>query len=251
MTDEYFKSSGEKRFDLDNKQRIAAMADDSEFTKLSQKWTVKSQDYKYNQHFKWLGRPIIQFPQDMVAMQEIIWNVKPQVIVETGIARGGTLIFHASFLELLGNRGEAVGVEIALRKHNWDAIKRHPLAKRIKIIRGSSIDPSIVKQVYQYVGKRKALVFLDSNHSHEHVLQELTLYNKLVKKGSYLVVSDTFIEDFPPGYFSDRPWDKGNNPATAVESFMKINHRFRIDKDLVDKMGITGCSTGYLRCVRD
>jgi len=249
MDEEYFKEHGKEHFELDCKKRIDAMSKDSEFTELSKRWAVKSQAYKYNQHFRWLGRPIIQFPQDVVAMQEIIWKVKPDVIVETGIARGGTLIFHASMLELLGNGGEAIGVDIALRKHNRDAIKKHPLAKRTRIINGSSIDPAIVAQVYEHVGDRKAIVFLDSNHSHSHVLQELTMYNKLVKKGSYLVVSDTFIEDFPSGAFPNRPWDVGNNPATAVEEFMKANRRFTNDKEVVDRLGITASRTGYLKCI--
>ncbi len=183
-------------------------------------------------------------------MQEIIWKVKPQVVLETGIARGGALIFYASLLELLSNEGEAVGIEIALRKHNKSALQNHPLSKRVKIITGSSVDPTVSRRVHDHIGGRRALVILDSNHTYEHVKAELHLYQDLVKKGSYLVVSDTFLEYFPKGYFRNRPWDKGNNPATAVGEFMRTNKRFISDVALTAKLGITACPTGYLKCVR-
>lgn len=246
----YFRDREKERFDTLNKKQIQAMAGDAEFVELSKQWAIRSLAYRYPNHFSWLGRPILQFPQDIIALQELIWKVKPEVIVETGIARGGSLVFYASMLELLGNRGEVIGIELALRKHNRAAIRKHPMAKRIKIIDGSSIDPNVARQVHAYVGPRQAMVVLDSNHTHDHVLQELNLYSDLVRKGSYLIVSDTFLELFPPGYFSNRPWDKGNNPATAVQQFMTTNKRFINDKCLVEKLGITDNPTGYLKCIR-
>jgi len=247
---EYFREQ-EERFEPKIKKQIRAMAQDTEFRELSKEWAVRSIKYQYPLHFRWLGRPILQFPQDIVAMQELLWKVRPEVVVETGIARGGTLVFYASILELLGNSADVVGIDIALRKHNRAALRKHPLGKKIKIIDGSSIDLDVVKQVHEYVGGRKAFVVLDSNHTHAHVLQELTLYNDLVRRGSYLIASDTFIDDFPRGSFPNRPWDKGNNPATAVEEFLTTNRRFKNDTNLTNKLCISACSTGYLKCVRD
>jgi len=183
-------------------------------------------------------------------MQEIIWKVKPQVVLETGIARGGGLIFYASILEMLGAGGEAVGIEIALRKHNRSALQNHPLSKRIKVINGSSVDADVARRVHDHIEGRRAVVILDSNHTYEHVKAELNLYQDLVQKGSYLVVSDTFLEYFPKGYFRNRPWDKGNNPATAVDEFIRTNKRFTRDDEMAVKLGITACPTGYLKCVR-
>jgi cephalosporin hydroxylase len=251
MTKEYFRNYGNGRFDVKNRKQIKAMAKDAEFNKLSEKWCVRSLKHQYPHHFTWLGRPILQFPQDVIAMQEIIWKVKPEVIIETGVARGGSLIFYASMLKLLGNHGEVVGIEIALRKHNRDALKKHPFSKKIKIVDGSSVDPKVAMRVHDYVGGRKAMVVLDSNHLGSHVLQEMNLYSDLVTKGSYLIVSDTFLESFPPGFFPNRPWDKGDNPATAVYEFMKTNKRFKNDEELVNKLGITSCPVGYLKCIRN
>lgn len=250
MTKEYFAKHGNERFDAKNRKQVKAMGKDAGFSKLSKKWCVESLKHQYPHHFTWLGRPILQFPQDVVAMQEIIWKVKPDVIVETGIARGGSLIFYASMLELLGNNGEVIGIDVNLRKHNREALKKHPFSKKIKLVDGSSIDPDVAKRVHDQVGGRKTMVVLDSNHAESHVLQEMNLYGDLVTKGSYLIVSDTFLESFPRGYFPNRPWDKGDNPATAVVRFLKTNKRFENDEDLVHKLGITSCPTGYLKCIR-
>ena len=145
------------------------MAQDTEFRELSKEWAARSIKYQYPLHFRWLGRPILQFPQDIIAMQGLLWKVRPEVVVETGIARGGTLVFYASILELLGISADVVGIDIALRKHNRAALRKHSLGKKIKIIDGSSIDQKVVKQVHEYVGGRKAFVVLDSNHTHAHV----------------------------------------------------------------------------------
>ena len=206
---------------------------------------------KYSYNFSWLGRPIIQYPQDMIAMQEIIWQVKPDLIIETGIAHGGSLIFYASMLELLGGAGQVLGIDIDIREHNRVEIEKHPMYKRITMIEGSSIDEKIALQVYDFArDKKQILVVLDSMHTHDHVLKELELYSPLVTKGSYLVVFDTIIEDMPEDFFPDRPWGKGNNPKTAVQEFLKTNDRFVVDKEIENKLLITVAPDGYLKCVR-
>ena len=204
---------------------------------------------KYSYNFTWLGRPIIQFPQDIIAMQEIIWQVKPDLIIETGIAHGGSLIFYASMLELLGNNGQVLGIDTDIRAHNRAAIEAHPMFSHIQMIEGSSIAHEVIDQVYE-VGRQysRIMVVLDSMHTHDHVLKELELYSPLVTKGSYLVVFDTIIEDMPAGSFPDRPWDKGNNPKTAVWEFLKTTDRFEIDKEIENKLLITVAPDGYLKC---
>ena len=185
-------------------------------------------------------------------MQELIWNVKPDFIIETGIAHGGSLIFSASMLELIGGYGHVLGIDIDIREHNRVEIEKHPMFKRITMIQGSSTDPEIVKKVYAFAkDKKKILVVLDSFHTHDHVLKELELYSPLVSAGSYLVVFDTIIEDMPDDYFPDRPWGKGNNPKTAVWEFLKKNDRFVIDKEIENKLLITVTPDGYLKCVKD
>lgn len=215
-------------------------------------WFISTAYYKYSYNFSWLGRPIIQYPQDIIAMQEIIWDIKPDLIVETGIAHGGSIIFYASILELIAEDGEVLGIDIDIRKHNETAIKKHPLSKRIKMIEGSSIDETIFEKVLDSCkGKNKILVILDSNHTHSHVLEELRLYSKLVKKDSYIVVFDTIIEDMPEDFFPNRDWGKGNNPKTAVKEFLKENDRFIIDNLIEDKLLITVAPSGYLKCIKD
>ena len=205
---------------------------------------------KYSYNFTWLGRPIIQFPQDIIAMQEIIWQVKPDLIIETGIAHGGSLIFYASILELIGNNGQLLGIDIDIREHNRVEIEKHPMFKRIAMIKGSSVDEKIAQQVHDFAkDKKRIMVVLDSMHTHDHVLKELRLYSPLVTKGSYLVVFDTIIEDMPEYFFPDRPWGKSNNPKTAVWKFLTTNDRFEIDKEIENKLLITVAPDGYLECV--
>jgi len=226
------------------------MGKDSSLKKLSQKWFLKGYDYEYSYHFQWLGRPIIQYPQDILALQEIIWDVKPDVIIETGIARGGSLVFSASMLQLIG-KGKVIGIDIDIGEHNKKEIKNHPLNKRIKMIEGSSIDEKIIKKVFRAVKSTdKVMVILDSNHTHEHVLKELEAYSKLVTKGSYLIVFDTVVEELPEKLFSKRPWSKKKNPKTAVRAFLSKSNRFKIDKQMTDKLLITAAPDGYLKCVK-
>jgi cephalosporin hydroxylase len=207
--------------------------------------TIRS-GYSYN--FTWMGRPIIQYPQDMIAMQEIIWALKPDLIIETGIAHGGSLIYYASLLELIG-KGEVLGIDIDIRAHNRQEIEKHPMFKRIKMIEGSAIAESTAQQVREAAkGKQTVLVSLDSNHTHEHVLEELRLYAPLVTPGSYMVVFDTIVEDLPQGYF-ERPWDVGNNPKTAVWEFLKGNDQFVIDNSVDNKILLSVAPQGYLKRV--
>ena len=206
---------------------------------------------KYSYNFTWLGRPIIQYPQDMIAMQEIIWQVKPDLIIETGIAHGGSLIFYASMLELLGGYGQVVGIDIDIRKHNRAEIEKHPMFKRITMIEGSSTDEKIVEEVRRLAEGKKVLVCLDSNHTHEHVLRELEMYAPFVSIGSYIVVFDTIVEDLPENYFKQtRPWGIGNNPKTAVYDFLKANSDFVIDESIDHKLLISVAPEGYLKRIK-
>lgn len=233
---------------------IKAQGKDEELLNISRAWEEKSNTYKYSYHFTWLGRPIIQLPTDIVAMQEIIWKVKPNIIVETGIAHGGSAIFYASMLELLKNNGIVVSVDIDIRKHNRSAIEQHPMYNHIRLIEGSSIDEEVIAEVKSYIQPTDCvLVALDSCHSHSHVLRELELYSPLVTKGSYLVCSDTIVEWDDASPQGERPWGKGNNPMTAVWEWLKTEQgkRFIIDSSIDDKLLISTNPNGYLRCVRE
>ncbi len=231
---------------------IQMQGQDERLRSISNNFIELTGKYKYTYNFSWLGRPIIQLPQDIVAVQEIIWQVKPDLIIETGIAHGGSIIFYASMLELLGGEGQVLGIDIDIREHNRVEIKKHPMFKRITMVEGSSIDEKIAEQVDDFAkDKKNILVVLDSMHTHDHVLKELQLYSPMVTKGSYLVVFDTAIEDMPEDFFPDRPWGKGNNPKTAVWEFMKDNDRFEIDKEIQNKLLITVAPDGYLKCVKE
>ncbi len=240
------------RFAQEVQDNIAGLAQDESFHRSSLQWLIESGKHKYSYNFRWLGIPIIQYPQDIIAVQELIWDCRPDLIVETGVAHGGSLILWASLLELLGGRGRVIGVDIDIRGHNRLAIEAHPMAKRISLIEGSSVAQATLTQVTNLaVGCQRPMVMLDSNHTHDHVLQELRHYAPLVRKGSYLVVFDTVIDEMPEAYFPNRPWGKNNNPRTAVEAFLRENKRFEVDKSIEDKLQITVCPGGYLRCVAE
>jgi cephalosporin hydroxylase len=233
-------------------QNIQDIKNNRMIQELSKDWLRESHYVNYDYHFTWLGRPIIQLPQDMFAMQELIWNIKPDLVIETGIAHGGSLIFYASILELIGENGKVLGVDIDIREHNRTAIEQHPMFKRIEMIEGSSTDEKLVSKVFNFAKDyQKIIVVLDSNHTHDHVLRELELYSPLVQKGNYLVVFDTLIEDIPDNAFTDKPWGKGNNPKTAVYEFLKTNRRFEIDDDINAKLLLSVAPDGYLKCVKD
>jgi cephalosporin hydroxylase len=241
----------DKEFESKNKQKINSMKKDKSFVENGKSWFQDSWTHEYTNHFSWLGLPIIQLPQDIVALQEIIWKIKPDLIVETGVARGGSVIFHASLLSMIG-KGEVIGIDIDIRDKNRKAIEKHPLSKKITLMQGSSISKKIVNQVYKIAkNKKKILVFLDSHHTHNHVLKELELYSPLVKNGSYVVVFDTIVEDLPKNFVKNRPWNVGNNPKTAVHEFLKHNKRFKIDKNLENKLVITSNPDGFLKCIKN
>jgi cephalosporin hydroxylase len=240
-----------EQFDAENRARIAAMAGDSALRALTREWFTASCQYRYSYHFTWLGLPMIQYPQDVMAMQEIIWRTRPELIVETGIARGGSLVFFASMLAMIGPAGRVVGVDLDIRSHNRVAIENHPLAKRITMLDGSSTDAAIVEEVHAIARPMHSiLVVLDSNHTHEHVLRELELYSPLVRKGDYLIVMDTVVEDLPAELYPDRPWRPGDSPRTAVQAFLKSNNRFQVDEEIENKLLLTVAPGGYLKCVK-
>jgi cephalosporin hydroxylase len=210
----------------------------------------RSAPYRYTYNFRWLGRPVIQFPQDLLALQEIIWDTQPEVVIETGIAHGGSLVFYASLLELLGGDREAIGIDIDIRQHNRTAIEAHPLGRRIAMIEGSAIAQETVDRARDMARGRRTMVVLDSNHTHAHVLRELELYSPLVSAGCYLVVLDTIVERMPANLHADRPWGPGDNPMTALDAFLATTDAFTIDREYDDKLLFTVAPRGYLRRVR-
>lgn len=232
---------------------ITRMGEDSAFNKLSQHWFSESVKQKYCYNFSWMGRPIIQHPQDIIGLQEVIWEVQPDLIIETGVAHGGSLIFSASMLALLGGDRHVVGVDIDIRAHNRQAIEAHPMFKQITLLEGSSTSSDIIEQVKAIAQNyQKIMVILDSNHTHDHVLEELALYSPFVQAGSYLLVFDTVVEDVADGVITDRPWHKGSNPKTAVWEFINNNpQRFVIDERIPHKLQLTCAPDGWLRCIND
>lgn len=239
-----------KQFEQEKKDRIAANRNNEELIKSADAFNSASNKAQYSYNFTWMGRPIIQYPQDIIAMQELIWDIKPDLIIETGIAHGGSIIYYASLLELIG-KGEVIGVDIDIRAHNRAEIEKHPMYKRISMIQGSSIDPAIVEQVKKHTeGKETIMVVLDSNHTHEHVLAELEMYSPFVTKDSYIVVFDTIVENLPNYYLPNRPWSIGDNPMTAVDTFLANNDSFESNTAIDDKLLISVSPKGYLKRVK-
>jgi cephalosporin hydroxylase len=233
------------------------------FLQASKAWMLESTVHRYSYCFSWLGRPIIQYPQDIVAFQEIVWSVKPDLIIETGVAHGGSLILSASLLALLDymdavqsakpldptrSRRKVVGIDVDIRRHNEDALRQHPLSHLITTITGSSTDASIIEQVQRMSDScQRVLVCLDSNHTESHVLDELEAYAPMVTPGSYCIVFDTVIEEMPKSMYPDRPWGPGDNPKTAVHKFVQENPAFTIDRSWQQKLMLTVASDGYLK----
>lgn len=252
-------------FEKESKERVASYANEPSFQAASAQFVELSAKLKYMYNLFWLGRPIIQYPQDIVAMQEIVWHVKPDLIVETGIAHGGSLVLSASLLAMIdyceaveagtpldphASQRKVVGVDIDIRSHNREALDAHPLRHKIEMIEGSAVDRSIASRVAAHAkGKKKILVCLDSNHTHEHVLKELELYAPLTSKGSYCIVYDTLIEDMPADAYPNRPWGAGDNPKTAVREYLKSHPEFEIDRHVQDKLQITVAPDGFLKRV--
>ena len=241
------------KFKQDCLNEITRMAQAEDLRQESTKWLLHAGRYKYSYHFEWLGRPIIQFPQDIIAMQEIIWKVQPDLIIETGVAHGGSLIFYASMLELNAICGGpqnamVLGIDIEIRAHNQKAIEAHPLTKRIELLEGSSIISETINKVHKVASKyKRILVVLDSNHTRDHVLKELEAYSHLVAIGSYCVVFDTVVEFMPEDAFPDRPWGKGDNPMIAVDEFLSKHPEFMADEMMDAKLMISVAPKGYLK----
>ena len=222
---------------------------DEAFELLSQQWVNLGWNQKYPYTFSWMGRPVIQLPEDMIRIQEVIYKVKPDVIVETGVAHGGSLIYYASLFQAMG-KGRVIGIDIEIRPHNRKAIEEHELFSYLTLIEGSSVADDVVAQVKSLIKPGETvLVILDSNHTHAHVLRELELYSPLVSPGSYCVVFDTVVEDMPADFFPDRPWGPGDNPKTAVHAFLKTEagQAFAIDQGMQDKLLITVAPDGFLK----
>ncbi len=241
-----------EQFKEERKNRIENNGDNKDLLNAADIFNIESNKAQYSYNFSWMGRPIIQYPQDMIAMQELIWSLKPDLIIETGIAHGGSLVYYASILELIG-KGEVLGIDIDIREHNRVAIESHPMYKRIKMIQGSAIEEGIVAQVKQHTeGKETILVVLDSNHTHEHVLAELKMYSPFVSLNSYIVVYDTIVEKLPENYLPGlvRPWGIGDNPMTALQEFLKTNTQFQIDASINNKLLVSVAPDGYLKRIK-
>lgn len=255
-----------EQFRAECAEAIDAQGRDQLLRDLTGQWVRRANAGRYSYNFTALGRPIIQYPQDMIAMQELIWKARPDLIIETGIAHGGSLIMSAAMLATLDycdavasghsldprkTKRRVLGIDIDIRAHNRAAIEAHPMAHRIDMIQGSSIAPDIIARVAEIASSyQRVLVCLDSNHTHEHVLAELEGYAPLTSIGSYCVVFDTIIEDLPAGSFPDRPWGRGDNPKTAMRKYLEMHPEFEVDKSIDSKLLISVAPEGYLRRLR-
>lgn len=264
-----------EQFEHERRDAIAQYDADARWQDLSAQWLDRAFRQKYMYNFSWLGRPIIQLPADMVAFQEIVWSVKPDLIIETGIAHGGSLILSASLLAMLDHtqamqegsvidprkpKRKVLGIDIDIRSHNRNEIEQHPFMPYITMMQGSSVDRALIDSVYDMAKNyKKIMVCLDSNHVHEHVFNELKLYAPLVSRGSYCIVFDTIVQKLPDDVFPDRPWCHGNNPYTAVSEYLKFLSReprkaydgddlhFVHDKTMDQKLLLSSNPGGYLK----
>ena len=243
------------KFKKQSKAEVNKQSKDKKFINISKKWLLESHRLKYTYHFNWFGIPIIQYPSDIIGVQEIIYKIKPDLIIETGVAHGGSVIFHSSILDMLSQndrkKRKIVGIDIEIRKHNLKRIKNHYFNKNLILIEGSSIEQKVKKKVYKIAKNKKTImVILDSNHSSKHVYEELSFYSKFVTKNSYFIVFDTIVEDLPNKFVKNRPWSKGNNPLTAVKLFLKGNKSFKIDNEIDNKLMISSAKNGFLKRIK-
>lgn len=248
-----FESVVDDRADFERDKRIhaAGMGADGMLAERALDVLARSDRHGWSYQWNWLGVPIIQMPPDIIAVQELLWEHRPDVVIETGVARGGSLILYASIMELVG-KGHVVGVDIDIRPHNRDSIERHPMSRRIDLIQGSSVTRNTLVDVKRHIpAGASVMVILDSNHTHEHVLDELRLYGPLVTKGQFLIVADTVVESIPAQAHRPRPWGPGNNPATALDAYLGECDRFERDAFVNAKLLISSSPGGYLRCLKD
>ena len=237
-------------FERTKREAAARMAADESLASKALELNAASDRHDWSYQWSWLGLPVIQLPPDIVALQEVIWETRPELVIETGIARGGSLVLYASILELVGE-GEVLGIDIDIRAHNREAIEAHPLARRIRMVEGSSLDEQVVEEARAAAGQvERVMVVLDSNHTHEHVLGELRAYGPLVTVGQFLVVADTFVEQMPLQEHRPREWGPGNNPATALRAWLDEAEGFEPDPFVNAKLLLTASPGGYLRRVR-
>lgn len=239
------------------KNNVSNLIDNKLFAELSKEWFEQSIKAEYSYNFEWLGRPLIQYPTDLVGMQEVFFKTKPDLVVETGIAHGGSLIFSASMMALMDicdgvsemeSARHVIGVDIDIKPHNRRAIEEHPLFSRITLLEGSSVDQSLFSELSDIAKNyKRIMVILDSNHTHDHVLEELRMYSELVSVGNYCIVMDTVIETSPIAALADRPWTVGNNPMTAVKQFLAEGSNFAVDKEIEYKLSVTVAPNGWLR----
>lgn len=251
-----------EEFNRNSISNIKKMWSDENVKNLSQEWINQTGKHNYVYNWRWFGLPIIQLPADIVATQELIWKIEPTVIIETGVARGGSLIFNASQLamldlckygsaSILDSERRCIGIDIDIRPHNRYAIESHPLAPMVQMVEGSSTDEKTFNKVMEFIKPDdKIMVILDSNHTHAHVKEELAMYSSLVSLDSYIIVHDTGIEFSPDSSFKNRDWSIGNNPLTAVREFIDSNDNFQIDKLQSNKLLITSSPDGYLQRIR-
>jgi len=245
-------NSDDRELFLENiKKKSLSLGLDDDIFKKSKDLIYDLDAYDYNYLWTWMGVPIIQLPADIMATQEVIWKTKPDIIIETGVARGGSLIFMASILEIIG-KGKVIGVDIDIRKHNRESIEAHPLSKRINLVEGGSVDTDILAEVRSHIRKdSKVMVVLDSDHSRSHVLNECRAYGPMVTQGCYLVVADTLVghveeKDAPTN--RSKLWFKGNDPLSATNDYLKENDRFEIDHEINGKLVLSSSPGGYLKC---
>ena len=253
-----YKNKALNVFESKKKNNIEAIKKDKRFSKNSLQWMIESEQYRYVYNFRWMGVPIIKYPNDIVAIQEIIWETKPDLVIETGVAHGGSVVFIASILNMVNKKSKIIGIDLEIRKHNLKEIQKNIFYKKnISLIEGSSTDPKIVRKIKSLSKGKKVMVILDSAHSHSHVLDELRIYSKIVSKNQFLIVEDTFEELYPKDFFQHlkssnvRPnTNKGNNPMTALKEFLQENKDFSIDNEFNKKLGITQNIDSYLKKIK-
>jgi len=233
-------------FEKERNHRLQNIRADEELRTLSLEWMIKADAHKYTYNFEWMGVPIIKFPNDMIVFQELVWHLRPDLIIETGVAHGGSILYSASLLQLIGH-GEVIGIDNDIRQHNRKRLEKLPIMERIELHEEDSLSPDLHKYLAKRTKDKKVLVVLDSMHTHQHVLGELDAYSSYVNVGSYIVLPDTFIELFPKGYYKNRPWDVGNNPMTALAEFLSKNKDFEVDTYFSEKAVISESINGYIK----
>ena len=209
---------------------------------------LAADDHHYTYSWEWLGVPIIRLPDDIVVLQELIWAYRPQRIVETGVARGGSMLLDSSLMTLSGIEPAVLGIDISIFAHTHEALAEHPMSRGVTLLETSSVSDEAVSAARDFLGNaERALLVLDSNHTHEHVLAELRVLAPLLPVGSFILVADTIVEELPQGHYVNRPWDRGNSPLTAANQFLGENPGFVRDTEWSRRALLTEFRDGILR----